>query len=213
MSERTRTELARRLGIREQDLISRKEAAEILGLDEATLRTKADQHVGFFRLSSAKAARALYPRPWVLKYKEWREGGRITSFPEDIAGPERDWPPAPEEREIGARVAMWMIERWKYRELHQRFEAICAGETSLPELLQKNMQEQRLLFDEQGERRSVDEPEVHRALVAKAQEVVAPFGVFAAPERLVSLVKVVWEHVVKAERQFLADAPPQVFTR
>lgn len=213
MAGKTRTELARRLGIPEEQLISRQQAAEILGLDEDTLRTKANQHVGFFRLSATKAARALYPLPWVLRYKLWREGGRITSFPEEIAGPERPWPPAPEEREIGPRLAMWMVERWKYRELHERFEAICTRQSPLSELRERNLREQRLLFDDEGRRRSVDDPEVHEALVAKAREVVAPFGVFAAPDRLATLVKVVWEHVVSSERQFLADAPPRLADR
>jgi hypothetical protein len=207
MSARTKAELARRLGMSEADLIGRKEAAAILGLDEDTLRTKADQHVGFFKLSASQTARAIYPRPWVLKYRDWRASGRRQgSFPSGMAGPERDWPPEPDAQPLGRKVTFLMIERWKYRELHARCEAICAKDAPVEQLWERHRSEHRILFDNDHNRRSMDEPEVFQALVEKAKEIAQPEGIFVNPEHLASLVKVVWEHILEKEREWLVTA-------
>lgn len=208
MTARTKADLARRLGIQVDDLISRADAASILGLHENTLRTKADQHVGFFRLSDANSARALYPLAWVLKYRDWRAAGKRGRFPTYMAGPEQDWPPEPDAPLLGRRVILLMIERWKYRELHARCDAICAEGAPLAELLHRHRSEYRLLFDSAHNRRSIDEPEVLEAMVSKAREIVQPGGASLNPEHLAPLVKVVWEHILEKEREWLAWAYP-----
>lgn len=206
MTARTKADLARRLGISEADLISREQAAAILGLGVHTLRTKADQHVGFFRLSAAKTAHAIYPKHWVLKYRDWRDAGRQGSFPGEMAGPEREWPPEPDARPLGRKVTFLMIERWKYRELHSRCEAICAKDAPIELLWEKHRSEHRILFGGEHNRRSLDDPEVFKAMVEKAKEIAQPEGVFVNPEHLAGLVKVVWEHVLEKEREWLVSA-------
>ena len=201
MAEKTKAELAARLGITEDDLISRREAAELLGLDEDTLRTHAGEHVGFFRLSDARTARALYPRPWVQSYKRWRGGERKARF-HGAVGPQ----PWPEQRQITVAAAVIMIERWQYRELHRRCEDVCGRRVPFDELLQRHRREASILFDRDGARRSADDPNVSASLLAKAKEVTQPAGACVAPERLVRLMQLAWEEVLRKERDWIASA-------
>ena len=204
MSERSKSELARRLGIAEADLISRREAAELLGLDEGTLRTGAADHIGFFRQSEAKSARAIYAKPWVEDYKRWRQEGRKTRFPDHHRFGPQPWPDEPQPRPITPREAILMIERWKYKELHRRCEAIC-GQQSAPEALwQTHRAEAQLLKNRDGTRKSLDDPSLVSALAEKAQEIVVPYGTLIEPASLASLMRVVWEHILETERGWLA---------
>lgn len=200
MAENTKADLAARLGVVEEDLIPRRKAAEMLGLDEDTLRTHANEHVGFFRLSDSRTARALYPKPWVEDYKRWRAAGRQTRFHGKM-GPQ----PWPAQRQITVAAAILMIERWKYRELHERCEAVCGRSMPVAELLERHRAEAAILFNREGERRSADEPDLFDALVGKAKEVVQPAGSCVHPERLVRLMQTVWEQVLETERGWLAS--------
>lgn len=203
MTERTKSELARRLGIAEADLISRKEAAELLGLDENTLRSGAPDHIGFFRRSEAKSARALYSKPWVEDYKRWRAEGRKERYPYNKLGPQQ-WPEEPEARAITLREAMLMIERWQYRELHRRCEAICVPGADVKTLWDAHLKEAWLLKDHNGLRRSADDPAFAEVLARKAQEIAVPQGTIPEPAPLARLMLLAWEQVLKKERDWLS---------
>lgn len=204
MTQRTKSDLARRLGIAEADLITRKEAAQLLGLDEDTLRSGAKAHIGFFRRSDAKAARALYPKPWVEDYKRWRAEGRQQSYRHGKRLGPQPWPEEPEPRAIGLPEAMLMIERWKYRELHRRCEAICIPGADAKALWDTHRQEARQLHGQDGSLRSADEPDFAEVLARKAQEIAVPCGVIVEPAPLARLILVVWEQVLKKERDWLS---------
>lgn len=203
MTKRTKSELARRLGIAEADLISRRDAAALLGLEEDTLRSGALDHIGFFRRSDAKSARALYAKPWVEDYKRWRAEGRQGRFPYNKLGPQQ-WPAEPEARAITHAEAMLMMERWKYRELHRRCEAICVPGADAEALWDAHRKEARLLRSPDGERRSWDDPAFLEVLALKAQEIALPQGTIVDPAPLASLILVVWEQVLHKEREWLA---------
>jgi len=206
MNERSKSELARRLGVAEADLISRKAAAELLKLNENTLRTGAADHIGFFRLSDSKSARALYVKPWVEDYKSWRKAGRKTRFPSQKLGPQQ-WPNEPELRPINHREAVLMIERWQYRELHRRCEAIC-GQQAAPDVLwQAHRAEVELLNNRDGSPKSLDDPSLASALALKTHEIVVPYGVLVETARLASLVRLVWGHILEKERDWLTNMP------
>ena len=207
MNERTRSELARRLGIAEVDLISRREAAELLGLDEATLRSGASDYIGYFRQSDAQSARTLYPKPWVEDYKRWRAEGRKGRYPLAKNLGRQQWPDEPERREITRKEAMLMMERWKYRELHRRCEAICVPGADAEALRDAHRKEARLIRGPDGARRSWDDPVFLEVLAKKAQEIALPKGTIVEPAPLASLMWVMWDQVLDKERDWLAAMP------
>ena len=204
MAERSKAELARRLGIAERDLISRADAAAILGVEPDTLRTHADVFVGFYRLSESQTARALYPKPWVEEYKRWRAAGRKTRFPDDKMGRDLSWPVEPTLKEITAHQAIVMMDRWKYRELHFRCEAIFGGERSFEDLLPGHRAEWQKLFEQDGKQRPVSEAEVADVLADKIKELVLPAGTIVALNRLLPLMQMVWVQVLETERGWLS---------
>lgn len=207
MTQRTKSELARRLGIAEADLITRKEAAQLLALDEDTLRSGAQNHVGFFRRSEARSAHALYPKPWVEDYKRWRAEGRKKRYqPADKLGPQQ-WPDEPEARAITHAEAMLMMRRWKYRELHRRCEAICVPGADAEALWDAHRKEARLIRGPDGKRRSWDDPAFLEVLAKKAQEIALPKGTIVEPAPLASLMWVMWDQVLDKERDWLAAMP------
>jgi len=202
MSDRTKADLAARLGIAEDALLPRSEAAALLGLDVHTLRTHPNDHVGFFRLSDARTARALYPKPWVEDYRSWRAGGRTSRFRGHM-GPQSEWP---SQRPISVRAAVLMIERWKYRELHIRCEDVCGGTIPFEELISRHRSEAAMLYRSDGTRKESDDPDLLPALVEKANAIIQPAGACVSPDRLAPLMRVVWEQVLETERGWLADA-------
>ena len=97
-----------------------------------------------------------------------------------------------------------MIERWKYRELHRRCEAICGRQAAPDALWQAHRAEAELLNNRDGSRKSSDDPSLASALALMAQEIVVPYGVLVEPAPLASLVRLVWEHILETERGWLA---------
>jgi hypothetical protein len=203
MAQRTKADLARRLGVHESDLISRAEAALILGLTEGTLRTKANLHVGFFKLADSRSSPAIYPKPWVEEYKLWLDGPRSSSFSSEKSG-SRGWPPLPKIREISLNEAVMMMDRWRYRELHLRCEAMFQGDESRLAALTNHQREARLLFDRSGGRRSESEADLAGALERKVRELIEPAGTASDPQKLMRLMKIVWESVLETERGWLS---------
>lgn len=97
-----------------------------------------------------------------------------------------------------------MVERWKYRELHRRCEAICGRQSAPDDLWKAHRSEVEVLYNPDGSRKSLDDPAVVDVLAQKAKEIVVPYGTLVEPGQLVSLVKLVWEHVLETERGWLA---------
>lgn len=172
-------------------------------MDQDTLRTKAELHVGFYKLSDTKTGRAVYPKAWVEEYKRWREGPRKTRFPELMSGPKLDWPDEAPLQEITAKAAIVMIERWKYRELYRLCEAICGRTYPREKLLAYYHQQRRILLDPDGNRRSLDDPALSSALDKKISQLVMPAGTIVDTTRLRSLMRTVWEHVLEAQKGWL----------
>ena len=98
-----------------------------------------------------------------------------------------------------------MIERWKYRELHHRCEVVCGREVPWIKVIERHRNEAALLHDREGNQRPLDDPDLLAALVSKAREVVQPAGSCDHPERLVRLMQIVWLHVLRTEREWLAE--------
>jgi hypothetical protein len=100
-----------------------------------------------------------------------------------------------------------MIEGWKVRELHRRYGAIHDPSAKASDLFAAHQAERLILFDEEGNRRSQDDPGVLEACRAKAQEIVQPEGTAYVPEQLAPLMRVVWEGVLEDERGWLLSRP------
>jgi len=213
MSDRTKAELARRLRMVESDLISRKETGAILDLDEHTLRTKSEQHVGFFKLSDDQTARALYPKRWVIEYKAWRDEGKKQSFDAWLKqnrkehfniklGFQEKWPDGPDPKPLGLNDILLLLARWKYKELVTRCEWIIRGGVSRDELLLRHYE--CVLYDENQKIRAYDDPEVRTALMEKAREIVFPVTLPDFSEPIVSAMHMEWDYFLEKELELIS---------
>lgn len=211
MEGRTKAELARRLRIEEADLLSREEVAAILSLDVGTLRTKASQHVGYFRLSDAKTSPALYPKPWVIKYKQWRDSGRKQSFElwaqqtgsaiNARLGPQMDWPQPPDPEEVEYNILILLLARWKHKELFKRCERIIRQYEARDEILSQHYD--CPLYDKFNRIRPHDDPFVVDILIQKAQEILHPIAITGDTSMLIFEMHMQWESLLETELGFI----------
>lgn len=208
MSDKTKAELARRLRMAESDLISRKETGEMLDLDEHTLRTKADQHVGFFKLSDDQRARALYPKRWVVEYKAWRDEGRKQNF--DVwlkqngkehfnikVGFQEKWPDAPDPKAIGLNSILLLLSRWKYKELSDLCESIFRGNKSRDDILLTHYE--CPLYDADKKLRDYNDPAIRSILMEKARDIVFPVISPEFDESIIFAMHMEWEYLLDKE--------------
>lgn len=89
LKEDAKRELARRLGQKPDQLLTRPELAKRLGTTEKALSVNLKSHPPFY--SKGARHRALYPLEWV---KQHARGERIGEPGNYIEG-RQDWPPAP----------------------------------------------------------------------------------------------------------------------
>lgn len=106
---------------------------------------------------------------------------------------------------VGAIVRM--IEGWKVRELHRRYEIIADTATKTSDIVMAHQAERRLLYDADGNRRNINDPGVIEACRAKAQEIEQPMGTTYLPDQLAPLMRTVWEQVIEIERGWLLTRP------
>lgn len=225
MAKISKEELAKRLGISPADLVPRDVAAQLLDRAEGSLANKvtADILPGFYNLSGkgVSGAGIFYRRDWIEDYRAWFALGRSKRNAKELRAaldakiqygaldlPEPGATPliAQAHEPLSVASVVQMIERWKYRELHRRCEAVASREVPFTELMNAHRREASVLFDSSGSRRSLDDPNLVAALVEKAKEIVQPAGSFYQPEKLVSLMQTVWEHVLETERGWLTKA-------
>lgn len=102
---------------------------------------------------------------------------------------------------VGAIVRM--IEGWKVRELHRRYEIIADASTKTSDIVLSHQAERRLLFDADGNRRNINDPGVIEACRDKALEINQPTGTTYLPDQLAPLMRTVWEQVIETERRWL----------
>jgi hypothetical protein len=217
MTEKTKPELARRLKLPEDDLLSRDQVAALIpDLVAGTLLTKPAQHVGFFKLGDKQTSRRAYRKDWVLTYAEWRIKGRDRGYDRwekeegklKIGFGEQAWPGEPEPEKLSFNQISLMIDRWKQRELYRRIELICGGEHSSDELRGVWRAEARQIFDPKGQKRPQGDPSLKPILIEKAEEIIQPTRMSFHPERLTGIIQLAWEQVLETERGWLEKMPP-----
>lgn len=218
----SKEDLAKRLGISLADLVPRDVAAQLLDRRPGSLANKVTANIlpGFYNLSGkgVSGGDIFYRRDWIADYRAWFALGRSKRNTIELRAaldakieygacelPELGESPliAEVHRPLSVASIVQMIERWKYRELHRRCEAVASREVPFSELMNAHRREASILFDGDGNRRGLDDPNLAAALVEKAKEIIQPAGAFYEPEKLISLMQTVWEHVLETERDWL----------
>jgi hypothetical protein len=217
-------ELAVRLGLRPIDLISREVAAQMLNREHRSLANKATAELlpGFYNLSGkgVRSGTIFYRTDWIEDFRAWSAMGRAArNTPEARAAlgdkicygpqslPESNAPEAVEVEALTFKEILLLIDRWKYRELHHRIEAVWTGEKARSELAASWRDEQRRLLDHRGEKRTRDDPLLDQPLLDKIQEVISP-GKADHPERLKSLMLLAWQSVLDQQKSWLERLQP-----
>lgn len=121
----TRGELALRLGISESDLLSREQAARVIGIKPTYLSNLKGEGPGFYRSTNApRGGVAWYPRATVDEYARCRASKPRSKFT-GLVG-QLDWPPSSGRPggNVPVHLVVEMIQRWKRRELYRRAQKV-----------------------------------------------------------------------------------------
>ena len=121
----TRSELAARLDVSEDTLLTREEASAIIGIKPTYLSNLKNDGPCFYRPTEAPTGGvAWYPRATVEAYGRHRAAKSRSSFSGPIG--RLAWPPRDDtsRRTVPVHLVVAMIERWKKRELYRRAQSV-----------------------------------------------------------------------------------------
>jgi hypothetical protein len=121
----TRPELAKRLDIPEADLLTRDEAAVVIGIGRAYLSNMKLDGPAFYRSTKGSTAGVCwYPRLNVEHYARHRASKSKSRFTGQIG--KQEWPQTSEGAELTIPIhrLVEMVQRWKRRELYRRAQLI-----------------------------------------------------------------------------------------
>lgn len=195
------------------ELVGQSAVCDVLGITERTLARR------FARYKADGDDSEVPPFIMVGKQRRWRydylvafrdqrtalRGLQSHGYPTGAAAQTVEEHQKHSRLSVGAIVHM--IEGWKVRELHRRYEIIADQATKTPDIFMSHQAERRLLFDEDGNRRNINDPGVVEACRAKAQEIDQPVGTAYLPDQLAPLMRTVWEQVLETERGWLLTRP------
>jgi hypothetical protein len=191
------------------ELVGQSAVCEVLGITERTLARR------FARYKAEGDDSDIPPFIVVGKQRRWRydyliafrdqrtafRGLQSHGYPTGPAAQAGEEPQQHSRLSVGAIVRM--IEGWKVRELHRRYEIIADPAIKTSDIFVSHQAERRLLFDEMGNRRNMYDPGVAEACRTKAQEIDQPVGTAYLPDQLAPLMRTVWEQVLETERGWL----------
>ena len=121
-----RGELAARLGVRPEQLLTRAEAARIIGVGTHTLRASPNSYPGFY---SADSGDTYYDQRTVENFRAWKVAGRPQEPLNGNPDPYRlartaggRLPDPPDPGVANAALAMMVAARWKAAEIARRWD-------------------------------------------------------------------------------------------
>jgi hypothetical protein len=121
----SRGELAARLGISDADLLTREQAAALIGIKPTYLSNLKNDGPAFYRSTNApRGGVAWYPRAIVEEYAGHRASKAKSSFAGSVGLLE--WPPSSggAGSSVPVHLVVEMIQKWKRRELYRRAQKV-----------------------------------------------------------------------------------------